>query len=141
MVLSVLENKIRKEYPQGAVSFDAECDLLCVGIGSAGSYAALAAAIVAVYPNNVIAEEATFEVVQTYETEEEQEALHKKICCCANEFVHYIHEHRPDVVHASLTDAMECLGIAWDGIPHSSIADTYACKKVWERLFPNYYED
>lgn len=80
-------------------------------------------------------------IKRIYETEEEQEALHKKICCCANEFVHYIHEHRPDVVHASLTDAMECLGIAWDGIPHSSIADTYACKKVWERLFPNYYED
>ena len=73
--------------------------------------------------------------------EEEQNALHDKISCCANEFVRYIHEHRPDVVHASLTDAMECLQIAWDGIPHSSIADTIACKKVWERLFPNYYED
>jgi len=36
---------------------------------------------------------------------------------------------------------MECLEIAWDGIPHSSIADTIACKKVWERLFPNYYDD
>ncbi len=80
-------------------------------------------------------------IKRIYETEAEQEALHKKICCCANEFVRYIHEHRPDVVHASLTDAMECLNIAWDGIPHSSIADTYACKKVWERLFPNYYEN
>ena len=76
-----------------------------------------------------------------YETEEEREALHAKICCCANEFVRYIHEHRPDVVHASLTDAMECLGIEWDGVPHSSIADTIACRKVWERLFPNYYEN
>ena len=75
-----------------------------------------------------------------YETEEEQNRLHSKICCCANEFVRYIHEHLPDQVHASLTDAMECLGIEWDGIPHSSIADTYACKKVWERLFPNYYK-
>ena len=76
-----------------------------------------------------------------YETEEEREALHAKISCCANEFVRYIHEHCPDVVHASLTDAMECLKIDWDGIPHSSIADTVACKKVWERLFPNYYDD
>lgn len=76
-----------------------------------------------------------------YETEEEQNALHDKISCCANEFVRYIHEHCPEVVHASLTDAMECLQIAWDGIPHSSMADTVACKKVWERLFPNYYED
>ena len=76
-----------------------------------------------------------------YDTVEEQEELRGKICCCANEFVRYIHEHVPDQVHASLTDAMECLGIEWDGIPHSSIADTYACKKVWERLFPNYYKD
>ncbi len=76
-----------------------------------------------------------------YETEEEREALHAKISCCANEFVRYIHEHRPEVVHASLTDAMETLGIEWDGIPHSSIADTVACKKVWERLFPNYYDN
>ena len=76
-----------------------------------------------------------------YETEEEQNALHDKISCCANEFVRYIHEHHPEVVHASLTDAMEVLDIAWDGIPHSSIADTIACKKVWERLFPNYYDN
>jgi DNA polymerase III epsilon subunit-like protein len=76
-----------------------------------------------------------------YETEDERETLHKKIRCCANEFVRYIHEHRPDVLHASLTDAMECLGIDWDGIPHSSIADTYACAKVWNTLFPNYYKN
>ena len=41
---------------------------------------------------------------------------------------------------SALTDAMECLGIAWDGIPHSSIADTIACMKVWEALFPHYYD-
>ena len=28
---------------------------------------------------------------------------------------------------------------SWDGIPHSSIADTIACMKVWEALFPHYY--
>lgn len=76
-----------------------------------------------------------------YETEEEREALHKKIRCCANEFVRYAHECRPDVQHASLTDAMECLGIEWDGTAHTSIADTIACAKVWDRLFPNYYID
>ncbi len=75
-----------------------------------------------------------------YDTEEEQEALHQKVRCCANEFVRYTHEMRPDVVHASLIDAMECFGIEWQGVPHSSIADTYACAAVWDRLFPNYYK-
>lgn len=76
-----------------------------------------------------------------YETEREQEALHKKVRCCAIEFVRFQNEHYPDNNHASLIDAMETLGIAWDGIPHSSMADTFACMKVWEALFPNYYED
>lgn len=76
-----------------------------------------------------------------YETEREQEALHKKVRCCAIEFVRFQNEHYPDNNHASLIDAMETLNIAWDGIPHSSMADTIACMKVWEALFPNYYED
>ena len=76
-----------------------------------------------------------------YETEEEREALHKKARCAANEFVRFQSEHYPDEVHASLSDAMERLGIAWDGVAHTSIADTIGCAKVWEKLFPNYYED
>lgn len=76
-----------------------------------------------------------------YETEEEREALHAKTRCAANEFVRYIQEHRPEQVHASLGDAMECLGVAWDGVAHTSIADTIGCAKVWEKLFPHYYED
>ena len=76
-----------------------------------------------------------------YETEREQEELHKKVRCCAIEFVRFQNEHYPDNNHASLIDAMETLGIAWDGIPHSSMADTIACMKVWEALFPNYYND
>ncbi len=76
-----------------------------------------------------------------YETEREQEELHKKVRCCAIEFVRFQNEHYPDNNHASLIDAMETLGIAWDGIPHSSMADTIACMKVWEALFPHYYED
>lgn len=75
-----------------------------------------------------------------YATAAEREALHDKTRCCANEFVRYIHEHCPDVVHASLVDAMETMGIAWDGIPHTSIADTIACQKVWDALFPHYYQ-
>lgn len=74
-----------------------------------------------------------------YDTEAEQEELYKKVRCCANEFVRYTHENRPDIVHASLIDAMECFGIEWTGVPHSSLADTYACRNVWEKLFPNYY--
>ncbi len=76
-----------------------------------------------------------------YETEEEQAELKAKTRCCANEFVRYIHEHRPDISHASLSDAMACFGIEWDGTAHTSIADTVGCMKVWEKLFPNYYAD
>ncbi len=74
-----------------------------------------------------------------YATDEERRALWAKIRCCANEFVRYIHECRPDVEHASLTDAMACLDIEWDGVAHTSIADTIGCMKVWGKLFPNYY--
>lgn len=74
-----------------------------------------------------------------YETEKERKALHDKVRCCANEFVRYIHERRPDLIHASLTDAMACFEIEWEGVAHSSIADTLGCRKVWEALFPNYY--
>ncbi len=74
-----------------------------------------------------------------YDSISEQEALHKKVRCASIEFVRYQSEHFPDNTHASLVDAMACLGIGWDGIPHSSIADTIACMKVWEALFPHYY--
>ena len=76
-----------------------------------------------------------------YETEAEREALHKKARCAANEFVRFQSEHYPDEVHASLSDAMARLGIEWDGVAHTSIADTIGCAKVWEKLFPNYYVD
>ena len=74
-----------------------------------------------------------------YATKEEQLALYDKVRCCANEFVRYTHEHRPDVGHAALVDAMECFGVSWEGIPHSSVADTFACCRVWHKLFPRYY--
>ncbi len=76
-----------------------------------------------------------------YDTEEEREALHRKTRCAANEFVRFQSEHYPDMVHASLSDAMERLGIDWDGVAHTSIADTIGCAKVWEKLFPHYYDN
>lgn len=76
-----------------------------------------------------------------YDTEAEREALHRKTRCCANEFVRYAHEHCPDLMHMSLTDAMAHFEVAWDGVAHSSIADTIGCMKVWEKLFPNYYDN
>ena len=76
-----------------------------------------------------------------YDTEEEREALHQKARCAANEFVRFQSEHYPDLVHASLSDAMERLEIEWDGVAHTSIADTVGCAKVWEKLFPNYYDN
>jgi len=76
-----------------------------------------------------------------YETLAERDWLKEKTRCCANEFVRYAHEHLPELSHASLTDAMAALGIEWDGIAHTSIADTIGCMKVWEKLFPNYYTE
>jgi DNA polymerase III epsilon subunit-like protein len=76
-----------------------------------------------------------------YETEAERIALKQKIRCCAFEYVRYMHENHPELVHASLTDAMACFDIEWEGVAHTSIADTYGCRKVWEKLFPNYYVD
>jgi len=76
-----------------------------------------------------------------YDTEAEREALHKKARCAANEFVRFQSEHYPSEVHASLGDAMERLGVEWEGVAHTSIADTIGCAKVWEKLFPHYYKD
>ena len=76
-----------------------------------------------------------------YETDAEREWLHKKTRCCANEFVRYAHEHLPELAHASLTDAMAVFDIEWDGVAHTSIADTIGCMKVWEKIFPNYYKE
>lgn len=77
-----------------------------------------------------------------YDTEKERDRLKDKTRDCAKEFVRYAHEHDPDQVHMSLIDAMECFGVSWgEGVPHTSIADTIACQKVWDCLFPHYYEE
>ena len=80
-------------------------------------------------------------IKEIYETDAEKEALRKKTRCAANEFVRFQQEHYPDNTHASLSDAMALLGIEWDGVAHTSIADTVGCAKVWEKLFPHYYAD
>lgn len=76
-----------------------------------------------------------------YDTEAEREALHRKTRCAAIEFVRYQSEHYPERTHTSLGDAMELLGIAWEGTAHNSLADTIGCERVWDTLFPHYYED
>ena len=76
-----------------------------------------------------------------YATPAERNALRAKTRCAAAEFVRYLQEHHPDLTHASLSDAMQVLQVEWDGVAHTSVADTIACAKVWERLFPHYYED
>ncbi len=76
-----------------------------------------------------------------YDTEEERAELRRKTRCASIEFVRFQSEHHPDLVHASLSDAMALLEIEWDGVAHTSIADTIGCAKVWEKLFPNYYEN
>ena len=44
MVLSILKDRSRVELSAENIAFDQQCDLLCIGIGSAGGYATLAAA-------------------------------------------------------------------------------------------------
>lgn len=80
-------------------------------------------------------------IKKIYDTEAERAQLHKKVRCAATEYGRFMQEHHPELTHTSLSDAMECLGIAWDGVAHTSIADTVGCMKVWEALFPHYYED
>jgi len=75
-----------------------------------------------------------------YKGRDERNALHDKLRDCAAEFMRYAKEHRPDVTHGSLTDAMACCGLTWHGTAHSSTADTDACRRVWEFLFPHYYD-
>lgn len=76
-----------------------------------------------------------------YDTEAERQKLRRKTKCAAMEYNRFVQEHHPELTHLSLTDAMETLGLSWNGVAHTSIADTIACAKVWEALFPNYYDD
>ncbi|MBE6605393.1 MAG: 3'-5' exonuclease [Ruminococcaceae bacterium] len=75
-----------------------------------------------------------------YGTREEKRALREKALDCAAEFARYAHEHELGLTHLSLSDAMTHFGLSWEGTAHSSLADTDACRRVFEQLFPHYYE-
>jgi len=72
-------------------------------------------------------------------TEKEQKILEKKLRCCAKEYVRYISEYEPDINKSALISAMEYFKIEWTGSAHTSMADTHACRFVWDRIFPACY--
>lgn len=74
-------------------------------------------------------------------TEDEQKILEKKLRCCAREYVRYILEYEPDINRSALVSAMEYFKIDWTGSAHTSMADTHACRFVWEKIFPACYTD
>ena len=63
-----------------------------------------------------------------------------KLLDCAAEFSRYVKEHGVEMTHQSLSDAMAHFGLAWEGVAHNSLADTHACRLVFQTLFPNLYE-
>ena len=75
-----------------------------------------------------------------YKTKSEQGHLHHKMLDCAAEFSRYVHEHEIDLSHLSLSDAMTHFSLTWTGTAHNSLADTDACRQVFEKLFPHYFE-
>lgn len=74
-------------------------------------------------------------------TEKEQEKLKEKLRCCAKEYVRYISEYEPDINRSALISAMEYFKIEWTGSAHTSMADTHACRFVWDKLFPACYTE
>jgi len=75
-----------------------------------------------------------------YKTREERARMHDKMLDCATEFAHYVYEHEVELTHLSLTDAMTHFSLEWEGVAHNSLADTHACRRVFEVLFPHYFE-
>ncbi len=74
-------------------------------------------------------------------TEEEQSILLPKLRDCAKEYVRYISEYEPDINKSSLVSATEYFGIEWSGTAHTSMADTHACRILWEKIFPSCYKE
>ena len=74
-----------------------------------------------------------------YGSREEKRALREKALDCGAEFARYAHEHELGLTHLSLSDAMAHFALPWEGEAHTSLADTDACRRVFERLFPNYF--
>ncbi len=75
-----------------------------------------------------------------YKTRGEQHKLRGKMLDCAAEFSRYVHEHEIELSHLSLSHAMAHFSLEWTGTAHSSLADTDACRRVFEILFPHYFE-
>ena len=75
-----------------------------------------------------------------YKTRGEQSRLRAKMLDLAAEFSRYVHEHEIDLSHLSLSDAMAHFSLDWKGTAHSSLADTDACRRVFSKLFPHYFE-
>ena len=75
-----------------------------------------------------------------YKTRSEQGRLRAKMFDLAAEFARYVHEHEIDLSHLSLSDAMSHFELEWTGAAHSSLADTDACRRVFEKIFPHYFE-
>ena len=75
-----------------------------------------------------------------YKTRSDQGRLRAKMLDLAAEFSRYVHEHEIGLSHLSLSDAMAHFGLEWTGTAHSSLADTDACRRVFEKIFPHYFE-
>lgn len=77
---------------------------------------------------------------RVYKTREGQKLLRQKMLDLSAEFSHYVFEHELELSHLSLSDAMAHFSLEWRGTAHSSLADTDACRRVFEQLFPHYFE-
>lgn len=75
-----------------------------------------------------------------YPTRAARDAFHGKLRDCEVEFCRYIDEYGVELAHRSLSDAMTYFDLAWNGTAHTAIADAFACRAVFERLFPHYYQ-
>lgn len=80
------------------------------------------------------------QLAKLYKKREDKQRLREKMLDCAAEFSHYVSEYELSLTHRSLTDAMQCFSLDWQGTAHTSAADAHACRLVFEKLFPNYYE-
>ena len=80
------------------------------------------------------------QLAKLYKSREEKQQLREKMLDCAAEFCHYVSEYELTLTHRSLSDAMQCFSLDWQGTAHTSAADAHACRLVFERLFPHYYE-
>ena len=70
----------------------------------------------------------------------QKHTLREKLLDCAAEFSHYVNEWDLGLSHQSLSDAMAHFSLSWEGNAHTSKADAEACRLVFEKLYPHYFE-